>query len=221
MAGDQELAERASRGALARFREAGDERGATEMIFRLGVTAFHTGDNELGRRLTEESLAAFERLGDEIGQLQVLGNLGWLESEEGNRERGRALTLRSLELSRQTGWTWFEAGQLAELAERSLEDGRTDDGARYAVDCLTIARRIEDRETTLFALAALAWAAAQRGDADRSAALWAAVEAEEARGGRMGRWEESRARYAANIADAPRPTAAMDLDQAAEYALTP
>ena len=74
---------------------------------------------------------------------------------------------------------------------------------------------------TLFALAALAWTAAQRGDADRAVTLWAAVEAEEARGGRMWRWEESRARYAANIPDAPRPAAAMNLDDVVEYALTP
>ena len=219
MAGDPEQAQSLNEQALELCREAGDPRGATEMIFRLGANAFFAGDLELGRRLHEESLEGFRRLGDQIGELQALGNLGWFEFEHGDRERGWELTEQSLAMAREAGWVWWIGGRLCELAERSLEDARSEAADRYAREFLEIARSTGDREAAVYGLAQLAWAAAERGDPARAVVLWSAVEAEEARG-KMPRWDPYRDRYAVHIPDAPRPVTILPLDRAVEYALS-
>lgn len=82
-------------------------------------------------------------------------------------------------MARQVGWAWWEAAQLGNLAESALEGGRTEEGERRAREYLALAREIGDRTNTVYGLAQLAWVATDRGDAERAAVLWAAVEAEE------------------------------------------
>jgi predicted ATPase/class 3 adenylate cyclase len=200
------------------FAEAGDEKGVVESLFRLGVLASDTGDLELARRLWEESLEKWERLKHEIGVVQALGNLGWLELEHGDPDRGRELTEKSLEMARRVGWTWWEVAQLGNLAEHALEAGRSEEGQRRARECLALARQIEDRTQTVFGLAILAWAAADRGDAERANVLWAAVEAEEARAP-LAMWADYRDKYAARILPAVDPVAKVTLEEAVSYAL--
>jgi non-specific serine/threonine protein kinase len=214
--GDYDRGEQAYVRSGELFREAGDESGVATSVFRRGVIASRKGDLARARRMWEEALETWRRLGDEIGELQALGNLGWLE--HGDADRGRELVERSLAMARQAGWTWWEAAQLGNLAERALEDGRTDEGERRAREYLALAREIDDRTNTIYGLAQLAWVATDRGDAERAAVLWAAVEAEEARAP-VGQWAPYREKYALHIAAAPRPGTALSLDVAVEYAL--
>ena len=64
----------------------------------------------------------------------------------------------------------------------------------------------------------LAWAAADRGDAERATALWAAIEAEEARGP-LAMWASSRDKYAAHIPPATGTVPELTLEGVVAYAL--
>jgi tetratricopeptide (TPR) repeat protein len=200
------------------FREVGDENGVAEATFRIGVIASRMGDLGRARRLWEDSLATWQRLRDSVGELQALGNLGWLEFEEGDPERGRELVERSLAMSREVGWTWWEAAQLGNLAERALKDGKTEEGERQAREYLALARTIEDRTNTVYGLGLLAWAAADRADVERATTLWAAVEAEEAKGP-LAMWTSERDKYAAHIPAAEGSVPKLMLEEAVAYAL--
>jgi len=218
MAGDYEKARTAVMQSGELFRQAGDESGVATAVFRLGVIASRTGDVELGRQLWEESLETWRRLGDTVGELQALGNLGWFEFEHGDFERGWTLTERSLELGREVGWTWWIVGRMGELAERALDAGRTDEGEGRGREFLALAREIEDRTNTIYGLGMLAWAAANRGDPERAATLWTAIEAEEGKGP-LPMWAPYRDKYAAHIPPAVDAVAEMTLDEAIAYAL--
>jgi predicted ATPase/class 3 adenylate cyclase len=200
------------------FREAGDESGMAEAVFRLGVVASRTGDAELARRLWEESLETWQRLGDTYGELQALGNLGWYEFEHGDAERGRELTERSLAMGREAGWTWWEAGQLTILAEAALEAGKPVEAEQRAREALALAHEIRDRTRTLYGLALLAWAAAERGNAARATALWAAAEAEAAKAP-LAMWAAERDRWAVHIPAAEGSAPERTLEEAVAYAL--
>jgi predicted ATPase/class 3 adenylate cyclase len=217
--GDYERAGPAYARSRELFREAGDENGVAEATFRIGVIASRVGDLEGARRLWEDSLVTWQRLGDTIGECQALGNLGWLALEEGDPERGRDLVERSLAMSREVGWTWWETAQLGNLAELALKDAKTEEGERQAREYLALARTIEDRTNTVFGLGLLAWAAADRGDVERAATLWAAVEAEEAKGP-LAMWTSERDKYAAHIPAATGTVPELSLEEAVAYALS-
>jgi predicted ATPase/class 3 adenylate cyclase len=217
--GEEKKARAAIEEALELFRQAGDENGVAEARFRLGVVAARRGEFELARELWQESLDEWRRLGDEAGIIQALGNLGWWEFEHGDDwAHAWELTEQSLEMARRIGWTWWEVGRLGELAERCLDVGKLDEGERRAREYLRRARAIEDRTNTLFGLAMLAWAAGDRGDAERSTTLWAAIEAEQAKLPEP-LLATTLEKYIAHIPDEPRPSGLLDLDEAVESAL--
>jgi tetratricopeptide (TPR) repeat protein len=216
--GDYDLARTALTMSGDLYREAGDESGVATANFRLGVVATRTGDVEQGRQLWEQSLQTWHRLGDSVGELQALGNLGWFEFEHGDFERGWDLTERSLELAQEVGWTWWIVGRMGELAERALEAGRTDEGDRRAREFLALAHRIEDRTDTVYGLGIAAWAAAKRGDPERAAILWTAIEAEEARGP-LPMWAPSRDKFAAHMPAEVGSVPTLSLPEAVAYAL--
>jgi predicted ATPase len=220
LSGDYERARAAYERSLELFREAGDERGTAEAVFRLGVVAARTGDPELARRLWEDSLETWERLGYTVGVVQALGNLAWFEFGHGDADHGRDLAERSLELAREVGWVWWEAGQMASLAEHALDVGKADEGELRARELLELARSMEDRLNTVYGLSLMAWAAADRGNAQRANTLWAAIEAEEAKGP-LPAWAAERDTYAAHIPPAVGAVPELSLDEAVAFALAP
>jgi tetratricopeptide (TPR) repeat protein len=199
-------------------RQAGDERGVAEAVFRLGYVASSRGDVQRARRLFQESLQGFQSLGDDVGALQVLGDWGSLELEHGEAERGRELCETSLGMARAIGWVWYEARLLATLGEAAYDAGRVHEGERLLREALAASSSIGDRRRTVYYLAALARVAAERGDDERATTLWAAAEAEQERAP-LAIWPLIDDSYAAHIPDAPRPAQALALDQAVEYAL--
>jgi tetratricopeptide (TPR) repeat protein len=210
-AGDDERAERAFRQGLQLFVDAEDEEGATVMRFRIGTTRTRFGDFANAEMLLEESLQGFRRLGNRTGEGEALGNLGTLEFRSGNALRGRELIEQSIAIAREVGFEWWEAGKLLELGRYALEAGDVDEGDRRARDALRIFSRQRGRQNIVVALAALAWAAAARGDARRAGTLWGAIEADEARGP-LGFWEQRRDEYAARLA----PVFGPEFDRARE-----
>jgi hypothetical protein len=68
-------------------------------------------------------------------------------------------------------------------------------------------------------LGLLAWAAADRGKTDRAVMLWAAVEAEEAKGSLAVWWSAERDQYAARIPAAGGSVGELTLEEAIVFAL--
>jgi hypothetical protein len=170
------------------------------------------------RPLYEESLEVFRRLHDAVGELQAIGNLGQLEIQCGNAEGGSELLEKSRAMAREIGWLWWESMSVADLAENALDEGRTATGEAHAREFLALSRRMEARELMVYGLALLAWAAADRGDPARAATLWAAVEAEEAKGP-LASWARERENYARHIPEPSGRVAALALADAVSVAL--
>jgi hypothetical protein len=77
---------------------------------------------------------------------------------------------------------------------------------------------MEARELMVYGLGLLAWAAADRGDPARAAILWAAVEAEEAKG-QLASWARERDAYARHIPEPSGRVVALALADAVSVAL--
>ena len=218
MCGDLDAGERAYLRSRELFAEAGDERGVVEVDFRFGVLANLRGERDEARSRYEQALEAFRALGDEVGEVQALGNLGGVLAETGEVAKARKLLEASLELARKLGWAWWEGSMLLNLAEADRAAGEREEEVHRLRESLEVARRVGDRLHALYALAALARAAAERGDAAEATTLWAAIEAEEQKG-TGGRWLLYREDFARHIPAGPPPERIHSLDEAVRYAL--
>ena len=217
-AGSREQARAAYTKSGELFGEAGDECGVAEANFRIGVVDLICGDFATARRRFDESLDVFRGLADPVRELQVLGVLGQGELMHGDKERGRELVEKSLAMAREAEWLWWQAGLVGSLANDAVE--RTHDAEqaeRYGRECLALARKVEHRNRALLGLAALAWAAGERGDVERAMQLWATVEAEERDPNRFGQFDPEV--YRPKIPDLQLSRPAMALEEAVEYAL--
>jgi tetratricopeptide (TPR) repeat protein len=219
MAGDTDKAATLYETSRRLFEQVGDESGAATGIFRLGVVAHLKDDLEEAHRLYEESLAIFRRIGDRVGELQALGGLGDLEFDRGNRARGRELISESARMGKDIGWVWWEIGHQAVLASEDLKEGRIDEGESEAREVLRRADEISDRRSTVNSLGMLAWAAAERGDINRAARLWAAVQAELARAP-VPRWDVWRPILEPHMPEKKPQEPPLTLEEAVKYALS-
>ena len=198
-AGEHGRAERAYGEGLRLFEELGDEAGASVMLYRLATNRLYTGELNEAHRLLEESVTIFRQLENRMGESEALGNLGSVELELGNSSRGRQLIEESIRIAREIGFSWWVAGKLGDLAADALEHGELEQGERWAREALELRRTMGGRQRIVAAVALLAWAAAQRGEAGRAGLIWGAVEAEGSRGP-LGIWESTRDRYPVRLA---------------------
>ena len=222
-AGDQEGAEAAYRRSLELFEEIGSEREAAVSTFRLGATASNMGDVAKARPLLEESLARLRAVGDTRVELQVVGVLGFVAAQEGDLAQARALMTESATRAAEVGFSWWQNVMLSGLAEIDLEAGDYDAAEQSASEILRMARRMGERQQTVYGLALLACVASGRGQSARAARLWGALEAEEAKGP-VGAWESGRAKFRALVGDLDHEALTegrrLALEDAVEYALT-
>jgi non-specific serine/threonine protein kinase len=221
-AGDQEGAEAAYRRSVELFEEIGNEREAAVSTFRLGATASNVGDLAKARPLLEDSLARLRAVGDTRVEPQVVGVLGFLAAQEGDLPRARRLMAESARRAAEVGFTWWESVMLSGLAETALEAGDYDEAKRFAREVLQLARKMRERQQTVYGLAYLASVAAAGGEHVRAARLWGAVEAEEAQGP-VGAWETERDAIRSRIGDLDTETIELGrrltLEEAIDYAL--
>jgi predicted ATPase/DNA-binding SARP family transcriptional activator len=200
------------------FRELGDAVAVAHLDFRVGVVALHKDhDVERARSLWQASLETCRRERDSVGELQLLGNLGWLELPDGDRERGLAMMEQSIAMARDKGWLWWQAQWLNRLGGVRCAEGLWQEAEQHGRQALELAREMGNGHYARHALAVLARAAALRGDAQRSRALWSVVEAAEEPPGRFGRFD--REEYLAVIPDGPLPEP-LTLDEAVALALS-
>jgi tetratricopeptide (TPR) repeat protein len=225
MAGLHEFAERQWERSLRLFEGLGDEHGRAVILHRLGISAMRRGDLERARELVLTSLESHERRSEVWGQAQAMGSLGAIERDAGDASRASELIEKSLALARELGVVWWVSGAQAELANLALGAGRIDEAEARARESLAIAEGMGDRPGRVFGIGLLARIAAERGQLERAADLWAAVEHEDA-GAPLGGWRRHRESYGtlvldrlasatASSVDRPRPS----LDEAASLAL--
>ncbi len=198
MVGKLGLAEQVFRESLAALRAVDDELGVGIVLHRLAASAVNLGEPARARGPLEESLAIFRRHGFRKGELQAIGTLGELARAQGDADQAVTLLERSATMAAEEGFTWWEANTRANLADLALAQNQPEEAAARARQTLRLGRRIGDRQLCVYALAYLACAAAESGDARRAGRLWGAVEAEEARRP-LGHWEGAREQYAARL----------------------
>ncbi|HET8651457.1 MAG TPA: adenylate/guanylate cyclase domain-containing protein [Gaiellaceae bacterium] len=173
--------------SLVLFEGLDDEWGAVHMRHRLASNAVSRGEWERSRDLLEENLVRARALGSSYLEGEALSVLGLVEDHDGNTERAFDLVRQSRQLARDAGFDWREAIDLHNLAELALKLGRVNDAEGYVSAALELSRAMNDRQTTVLALAMFARVACERGDAARAGRLWGAIEAEAARA-TLGRW---------------------------------
>jgi predicted ATPase/DNA-binding SARP family transcriptional activator len=198
MVGKLGLAEQVFRESLAALRAVDDELGIGIVLHRLAASAVNLGEPARARGPLEESLAIFRRHGFRKGELQAIGTLGELARAQGDADQAVTLLERSATMAAEEGFTWWEANTRANLADLALAQNQPEEAATRARQTLRLGRRIGDRQLCVYALAYLACAGAESGDARRAGRLWGAVEAEEARRP-LGHWEGAREQYAARV----------------------
>jgi predicted ATPase len=224
--GDYENGVRDLERALEEFRRLGDDLRVGIVLFRLAIDANRLGDRPRAQALLAESLERSR--GHKKIQGQIFTLLGHFAFDEGRPDEAFALLERAADLCRQSGFRWWEKNVLQATAEYALTLERPADAFAPAREALAIARDIGDRQGIVLALAKLAWHAALTGSSRRAGRLWGAIEAEEARGGRVGQWEEDRTYYEERARAGSDPDfeqgrvggSAMSLDEVVDYALT-
>jgi predicted ATPase/DNA-binding SARP family transcriptional activator len=202
--------------SVALWRQAGDERGVANGMFRIGLMEIMSGNTSEGRRIWEDCLRAFRALGDEIGVIQAVGNLGGLELESGNVEEGLRMIDEAAAMAARVGWTWWLGRALIDSAEWHVAHGDAAEGERRAREALSLFRDAGNRQECVLALAVLARAAARLGADERALELWAAVEAADQGPSRFGAFDRDAYRACMPPGELPEP---LPLDDAVDLAL--
>jgi predicted ATPase/DNA-binding SARP family transcriptional activator len=230
IAGDTDAAARLWEESLAAFERLGDDHGRAVLLHRVGSVALWKGDLERARVLIDESYrlhdnnnVAIERT---FGLMDTTGALGAIARETGELDRAAALIEESAAMAREVDIPWWEGGMLGELACLELQAGRFERAEELTRDSLAIAERIGDRPGRIFGVGLLAAVAAARGNPERAAQLWGAIEDEDAVAP-LGGWRRHRHECEALIRDAAGPEfetlraggRALTLDAAASLAL--
>jgi predicted ATPase/class 3 adenylate cyclase len=182
LAGDNQKAERLQEQSLAIYEHLGDDHGRAVMLHRLGIAAMWAGDPGRARALVEESHAIHQRRNDRWGVGQTVGALGAIARDAGDSGLAYDLIAQSAAIARNIGGgftDWWASGMLGELACLSLYAGRIDEAETHAREALALADQLHYRAGRVFGVGVLAAIAATRGQADRAARLWTAVEHED------------------------------------------
>jgi predicted ATPase/transcriptional regulator with XRE-family HTH domain len=164
--------------SLALFRQLGAQWNwdAAWALGNLGQTAQLQGDQSRAEELCEESLALFRSVGDTRGSTWALYHLGELAESQGNHKKAITLFTESLELFRSienaggSAWSLYYLGHIIQAAREKKS------AAFYFVESLRLFRDMGDPWGSGWCLAGLANEAALRGEFERAAQLYGAVE---------------------------------------------
>jgi predicted ATPase/DNA-binding CsgD family transcriptional regulator len=218
--------------AMALHKELGDEAGVAASIFHLGNVALHGLDQGRAEILHLEAEALLPGTSDPQARALLLYFLGTAALAEGARDRADALAEESLELNRERGDLRGMAMCLTNLGISALERCDPERAAAPYEQDLRVLLRLRDKMGTVYGLRGTAGVAALRGEAERAARLWGAVEAlQGAIGMRLSPLDRAHPDYE-GLLDAARPRLGeaawetalakgrtMDPEEAIEYAL--
>ena len=170
-----EQAQPALREALTLFRDAGDERGETLVLLRLGAAEFIAGAPERTLALAEQALAIYERLDDTPGIARTLHQIAEALRDLGEFERSAELFARSIEIRRANGLgSW--AATVHSLGDLHLDAGDMPTAGRYYREALALGLQEGDVRLAAYCLAGLACVAARSEDATAAGRLWSLAE---------------------------------------------
>ncbi len=187
--------------SLAEYRRIGDERGIGIVLQRLAFEERKTNNWKAALPLVDESLRLHRQIGFSKGEAVGLGALAYLNLQGGNQDAALALFEQSAALAAETGFTWWRVTMRLTLSELLLMRGRLAESEASIREALQLITGMGDRPRTVYALALLAWRAAEAGQEVQAGRLWGAIEAEEDRapigpwGGPVGQWAAERERY--------------------------
>ncbi len=161
--------------ALTLCREAGDERGETLVLLRLGVAELVAGAPERTLAWAEQALPIYERLDDTVGIARTLHYIAEALRDLGDFERSAELFARSIEIRRANG---LGSGSAAvhSLGDLHLDKGDMPTAERYYREALALGLQEGDVRLGAYCLAGLACVAARNEDATAAGRLWTLAE---------------------------------------------
>ncbi len=123
--------------ALTLCRDAGDERGETLVLLRLGVAEFIAGAPERTLAWAEQALPIYERLDDTLGIARCLHYIAQALRDLGDFERSAELYTRSIEIRRANG-LGSAAAAVHSLGDLYLDAGDMPTAERYYREALAL-----------------------------------------------------------------------------------
>ena len=161
--------------ALTLYRDAGDERGETLVLLRLGAAEFIAGAPESSLAWAEQALPIYERLDDTLGIARTLHGIAEALRDLGDFERSAELFARSLEIRRANG-LGGGAATVHSLGDLYLDAGDMPTAERYYREALALGLQEGDVRLGAYCLAGLACVAARNEDATAAGRLWTLAE---------------------------------------------
>jgi predicted ATPase/DNA-binding SARP family transcriptional activator len=161
--------------ALTLYRDAGDERGETLVLLRLGAAEFIAGAPESALAWAEQALPIYERLDDTLGIARTLHYIAEALRDLGDFERSAELFARSIEIRRANG-LGSSAATLHSLGDLYLDMGDMPTAERYYREALALGLQEGDVRLGAYCLAGLACVAARNEDETAAGRLWTLAE---------------------------------------------
>ncbi len=161
--------------AFALFRAAGDERGETLVLLRLGAAEFIAGAPASALVWAEQALAIYERLDDPVGIAHTLHSIAEALRDLGDFERSAEVFARSIEIRRANGVGGGSA-TVHSLGDLYLDTGDIPTAERYYRQALELGLQEGDARLGAYCLAGLACVAARNEEATAAGRLWTLAE---------------------------------------------
>ncbi len=161
--------------ALTLYRDAGDERGETLVLLRLGAAEFIAGAPESTLAWAEQALPIYERLDDTLGIARTLHYIAEALRDLGDFERSAELFARSIEIRRANG-LGSGTSTVHSLGDLYLDAGDMPTAERYYREALALGLQEGDVRLGAYCLAGLACVAARNEDATAAGRLWTLAE---------------------------------------------
>ena len=161
--------------ALTLYRDAGDDRGETLVLLRLGAAEFISGAPESSLAWAEQALSIYERLDDTLGIARTLHNIAEALRDLGEFERSAELFARSIEIRRANG-LGGGASTVHSLGDLYLDAGDMPTAERHYREALALGLQEGDVRLGAYCLAGLACVAARNEDTATAGRLWTLAE---------------------------------------------
>ena len=161
--------------ALTLYRDAGDERGESLVLLRLGAAELIAGAPESTLAWAEQALPISERLDDTLGIARTLHYIAEALRDLGDFERSAELFARAIEIRRANG-LGSGATTVHSLGDLYLDAGDMPTAERYYREALALGLQEGDVRLGAYCLAGLACVAARNEDATAAGRLWTLAE---------------------------------------------
>lgn len=175
--GDYERSEARGEEALTLFRSLGDERGATEALYNVGMTALFWMNFERASAALEEVAASQRASGDEVGLGRTFHALVSVADGQRDYERAIALHEEGLRLARKTQDDYGILFLLFTGASACVGHGDHQRARTLLREGLELSQRLQMSRLTVYQLHVAAALAGSQEQPRRAARLWGAAEA--------------------------------------------